>query len=188
MLEQAALEHLTQPALLPTFASEILLQLLKHSKDPDLPLAYYHAVSPPLQLNSEVRREYFKFLARGSVQQAFFASRGQPDHQTLFEIIIEAVLSEPETRTRADAGTALVDLPLTAEEEEWFEEYLSGQGSVHPGAADTLIMRKIAMGKGSDALGIEGRLRDHKVDGVDWNVVKSGLSRANSSTKSLTSR
>lgn len=111
-----------------------------------------------------------------NVRQAFFASRGEPDARELLDVIAETVMCEPEDGRRADAGTELIDLPLSLEEEEWLYESL--KASKHPGATDTLIMRKIAMGKGADAIGTEGRLRGHKVGGLDWHILARDVGKA----------
>lgn len=179
------MEHLTQPSLLPTFGPEILLRLLKFSKDITTAVAYYHAVSPPLPLGSEVRTEYHALLARLHVQQAFFAVRGEPDERFLLETIVHSILGETDHQRRARMCTTLVDLPFTVDEESWFEEYLMKEKDTMDGANDILIMRKVVMGQNFPTSSTDSHLSARKIDGVDWNLLRNAANRARGSTKML---
>lgn len=185
METQSALDHLTQPSLLPSFSSEILSVLLTHSKDPNLPLAYYHSVSPPIPVGSEVREHYFQFLASLSVTQAFFFSRSQPDRRQLFESLVSIGLHEKRKPDQGDQALALIDLPLDAEEEAWWKEFLTKKGERKGKdkkeaelARAMLYMRSITTGRGSDLLGVEGSLGGKRIGGVDWDTIRSGIAKA----------
>lgn len=186
---QSALDHLTQPSLLPTFSSQVLETLLAHQKQQHLALAYFQAVSPPLPVGSDLRKDFFIYLAEISPVQAFYFSRSQPDRRELFEQIIHSVLTDRHGEDRAERAMLLVDLPLHRDEEQWWEEYLSGsEGRGLANAMDMLHMRHIATGRVSkvaESLGIEGRLRGKKIDGVDWDVIRDGVVKGTGGRKGL---
>ena len=174
-----ALDLLTEPSLIPTFPDEILYALLRHTPahDQDLALAYYHTVSPPLA-NVAVRDAFFQHLARLSITEAYTFAREQDDsiHQQLFELLILSALTDLGGQARAAQCVELVNLPLDEEEEKWFEEYLlDGQGRTLPGARDTLMVRRVALGKTADALKEGEHLSGRKMHGVNWDTVKTGL-------------
>lgn len=174
-----ALDYLTEPSLIPTFPDEILDTLLKHTPthEQDLVLAYYHTVSPPLT-NEKTRDHFFEYLAKISVTEAYTFSReqGDPLHRHLFEMLIWAALTDETGEARATRCVELVNLPFDEEEEGWFEEYLNdGKGRSLHGAKDTIMVRRIAMGKTADALNEGEFLSGRKMNGVNWDTVKSGL-------------
>ncbi len=68
----------------------------------------------------------------------------------------------------------MLNLPLDEEEQGWFEAFLrEGRGRKLPGAADTLIMRAIALGR-PDAIAEFGGEGSRMIDGVNWGTLKSG--------------
>ncbi|PQE13350.1 ELYS-like domain protein [Rutstroemia sp. NJR-2017a BVV2] len=178
---ESALEYLTYPSLLPTFADEILEVLVRHSKhDLAVPLAYYHTVHPTLT-GSSATESLFSAIARTSVTEAFYFSRGQADsaRRHMFELLISAVLSNSSPETIADRSVELVNLPFTQEEEAWFEDYLlRGEGRAIRKGRDTVMMRRIGMGKFSETLSLKG-IGGRSVGGLDWDrlsaAVKEGL-------------
>ncbi|KAF2100007.1 hypothetical protein NA57DRAFT_75509 [Rhizodiscina lignyota] len=186
---RSAMDHLTHPSLLPTFSSDILAILLVHSKDRTLPLAYHHAVSPPLPLGSDLRQRYFQYLVSLSVKQAFFFTRSQPDRQELFKALIKHILTEKASAARADQAVDLVDLPMDAEEQEWWEDFLTGKGHGLPKAKDTLNMRDILTGReGRLLLPKKDRSDGTMIDGVDWSTFRSGVSKAMGPRSGMTTK
>ena len=170
---EKALEYLTDPSLTPSFPDEILLELCKED-DSTLPMAYYYTVSPPLT-DAKVRDAFFGVLCRTSVHEAFFFARKQPHptRKTLFEQLLHIVHTE---RNRADSASQLVNLPLDEDEDIWFEDYLTkGIDHHEEHAADTVMMRRIALGNVSDSsVAIQGLSRK-KINGIGWDELKIGL-------------
>lgn len=152
---ELALERLTHPSLNADFADEIIIALARHAKDGDysLPLAYYHTVQPSLR-SSEAVQALFDATARCSVIEAFEFSRSHADYmrRPLFQRLVSAVLdptTQPGGEETADRAHELASLPLDADEEQWFLDYLErGEGKRLRAAKDTLIMRRIATGQG----------------------------------------
>ena len=180
---EKALDHLTQPALTPTFPDEILYTLCKHassSSDVSLPVAYYQCVSPPLA-SSLVLETYFAVMCRASVTEAFYFSRaqGEEKHQVLFKKLIEVVLEQSSGERKANQGLELISLPLNEMEEKWFQEILTGANqSKLKGAADTLIMRNIALGRTEGLGDTVGMTQNRKLNGVNWGSLAKTLQRA----------
>lgn len=149
--EQAALDFLTEPVLIPTFAEDILYTLCCHAPEDDstLPLAYYHSVSVPL-ISSKILEALFLMLCRTSVTEAFFFSRsqGELNQQGLFERLIGFILTQSQGDIRASRSAEFVTLPLNEDEESWLEDYLrAGDGKRSQGATDTLVMRAMMTGR-----------------------------------------
>ena len=172
---QEALQYLTHPSLVPDFADEILEVLVRKNKDPALALAYYYTVQPTLKTAASIEC-LFTSIAKTSVTEAFFFARGQSTyaHRHMFELLVSNVLHNSSQVQIADRSTELVKLPLNAEEEEWFNDYLTrGDGARFKKAKDTVLMRKIGTGKfvGLDMKGIQGK----NIGGLDWNVLIAGI-------------
>ncbi|RDW73770.1 hypothetical protein BP5796_07212 [Coleophoma crateriformis] len=173
-----ALQYLTHPSLIPTFADEILEALVRHAKHGDLrlPLAYYHTVQPALA-SSSAMESLFSSIARNSVTEAFYFTRSQPEYarRHMLQILIALVVNNSSQKTIASRSMELVNLPFSAEEEEWFEKYLvEGEGRLLKKGKDTLMMRKIGTGKFSEALSVEGASgRTH--GGLGWHVIAGGI-------------
>ncbi|WEW60128.1 hypothetical protein PRK78_005613 [Emydomyces testavorans] len=163
---QRALEYLTEPSLIPTFPDEILYVLSTVPKqDHSLAVAYYIAVSPPLA-SREVLEAYFAVLCRTGITTAFYFTRKQPDEtrRELLNQLIFSVLSTKSGETRAENAMSLVNLPFNDTEVMWFEEcLLSGKAKHLPGAADTAMMRRVAMGR-LDNLGKLESLGGRKIE------------------------
>lgn len=188
---QPALESLTQPSLLPTFSTQILSTLLAHcDKDAEsalLPLAYYHNASPPLSHDPALLSSFFNYLARISLASALGFLRAQPayHHRPLLEQLVRSVLVSPgvDGETRAKRGVELVELLLDEEEERWLEEILvEGKGRNWNGAEETVMLRRIAMGRLGEGMksrgggqGAAGQGR--RVEGVSWGALRDGLER-----------
>ena len=168
-----ALEYLTHPSLVPDFADDIIVALVRHSArdgaDYTLPLAYYHTVQPILR-TSLAQELLFDALAASSVPEALAFARTQPEfvHQQLFRRLTLSALDpkrvggdEEEVARRA---FELASLPVEADEERWLVETLNGPDAKRlRGAKDTLLMRRIARGevgsvseKGNWAVVLEG--------------------------------
>jgi hypothetical protein len=193
-----AVAHLTHPSIIPTFPDEIMLTLLKgrdrlgsigvqkRKEDDILPLAYYNCVKPPLE-DQKIRMEFAKYLAARNVTETYYWIRDRPEHeqQPLLEILIEQTLDknawssshEDDTYSREQKAMELVSLPFTTDEEEFVEKFLTeGKGRSYQGAPDTIMMRRIATGRFTDVYGENGT-RGHRIDGVNWEVLKDGVQR-----------
>jgi len=157
---EVALQYLTYPSLIPTFPDEILETLVQHAKHDDmtLPLAYYHTVQPTLT-SSNATESLFTAIARASITEAFYFSRGQAEN----------------------AQKHMFELLIFVEEESWFEDYLTtGDGRTLRKAKDTLLMRKIGTGRFTEAVLVEGT-SSRAVGGLSWdmmqNAVQNGLGK-----------
>jgi hypothetical protein len=151
---------------------------VRHSKDNDLtlPLAYYHTVQPTLT-SSQALESLFSAIGRNSVTEAFYFARGQPEHaqRHMFEMLIALVLNNSSRETVADRSVELVNLPLTLEEEAWFEDYLlRGEGRSIRKSKDTLMMRKIGTGKFADSLSLKGG-NTRGIGGLDWGILSEAV-------------
>ncbi|KKY14773.1 hypothetical protein UCDDS831_g07949 [Diplodia seriata] len=203
---QNALESLTHPSLLPTFPEDVLRVLLEHASATNdttdhaqrhhshhhqqqngstgtgtqhLPLAYYNAVRPPLSSDPELQRAYFRYLAGLSVTQAYFFARAQPsqDQRALLELLIQEAMAPALPEARSRRTEELVDLPLTDEEEGWFEGFLlEGQGRGLHASRDTVMARRLAVGKYPDAVDVGKELSGRRFNDVTWDGVKDILS------------
>jgi hypothetical protein len=68
-------------------------------------------------------------------------------------------------------------LPFSDEEEEFVEKFLTeGKGRTYQGAQDTVLMRRIAMGRLTDVAS-EAATRGRKLDGVNWEMLKDGVKK-----------
>lgn len=193
---RTAVEHLTHPSIIPTFPDEIMLTLLKGrdklgsvgvqkgTEDDILPLAYYNCVKPPLD-DQKVRDEFAKYLSARNVTEAYYWIRDRPEyeHKPLLEILMEQTLErsawsssgENDSYTRQEKAMEFVSLPFTEDEEEFVEKFLTeGKGRTYQGAQDTVLMRRIAMGRLADVAG-DTSTRGRKHDGVNWDVLKDGV-------------
>lgn len=152
-----ALEYLTHPSLVPEFADDIILALARHAERADedhkLPLAYYHTVEPVLK-SPAAFEALLDAKARTNLFEAVLFARARPEsmRELLFRRIITNVLSGPKGDQKAERASELVALPLDPLEERWFEEFLTeGDGKRLKAAKDTLMMRRIATGRVSNA-------------------------------------
>ncbi|CAO2656108.1 Nn.00g049110.m01.CDS01 [Neocucurbitaria sp. VM-36] len=190
-----AVSNLTHPSIIPTFPDEIMLTLLNgrerlggqsSPQDDILPLAYYNCVKPPLD-DQKVRNEFAKYMSGRNVTETYYwiLSRPEYEHKPLLEILIEQTLeknawssaSGDENYTRVDKAVELVSLPFTESEEDFIEKFLTeGRGRMFQGAQDTVMMRRIAMGRLADVAGETG-IRGRRADGVTWEVLKDGVKK-----------
>jgi hypothetical protein len=194
---RTAVEHLTHPSIIPTFPDEIMLTLLKGrdklgsvgvqkgTEDDILPLAYYNCVKPPLE-DQKVRNEFAKYLSARNVTEAYYWIRDRPEyeHKPLLEILMEQTLErsawsgvENDSYTRPEKAMEFVSLPFSEVEEEFIEKFLTeGKGRTYQGAQDTVLMRKVAMGKLVDVAN-DNSTRGRRHDGVTWDLLKDGVSQ-----------
>ncbi|KAH8727047.1 nuclear pore complex assembly-domain-containing protein [Phaeosphaeriaceae sp. PMI808] len=195
---RTAVENLTHPSIIPTFPDEIMLTLLKgrdklgsagmdkDSKDDILPLAYYNCVKPPLA-DAKVRNEFAKYFSTRNVTETYYWIRTRPDHEhtQLLEILMEQTLEksawasgpEADNYPRDEKAVEFVSLPFSEEEEEFVETYLTeGKGRSFQGAQDTVLMRRVAMGRLVEVAGEVGA-RGRRHDGVTWEMLKDGVKR-----------
>ncbi|KAH0542089.1 hypothetical protein FGG08_003469 [Glutinoglossum americanum] len=189
---QTALEYLSHPSLgIPTFADEILFHLVRRDKsDFTVPLAYYHTVNPPLT-NRNALDALFDCLCWVNISEAFFFSRTQPEtlRRYLFEQLIKFVLSGTPTThlsrrkelteiQRANKAVELINLPLTEDENQWFEECLTETNdNTLRDAKDTLLMRRIGTGRFKEALQAKDGLDHGKLDGINWESLRLGIEK-----------
>jgi hypothetical protein len=195
---RTAVENLTHPSIIPTFPDEILLTLLrgrdklgsvgvqKGTEDDILPLAYYNCVKPPLE-DQQVRNEFAKYMSGRNVTETYYWIRDRPDHEhkALLEILVEQTLegstwatsAESQLYSREEKAVELVSLPFSEEEEEFVEKFLTeGRGRTYRGAQDTILMRRLAMGRLADVASDTGtRGRTH--DGVTWATLKDSVKK-----------
>ncbi|KAI9820847.1 MAG: hypothetical protein M1832_003480 [Thelocarpon impressellum] len=176
---QTALEKLTQPSLIPTFPEEILYTLVRHAPEGDLalPLAYYHTVAPALT-TPKALDALFSAMCQVSITEGFYFARRQDEfmHKHLLHQLVSYVLLQPPGEERAKKGVELVNQPFTEHEEAWFEDYLTtGKDKQLHGARDTIMMRRMATGRFSEALGHPKDPSGRKHDGLNWAMLKDGL-------------
>lgn len=173
-----ALEHLTDPSLTPTLTDEILLTLLRHPRcDPSLATAYYIAVSPPLH-DHKTLEAYFEILKTNNLVEAYYLAQKQPPsiHKGLFEKLVVSVLQDKPGHSRAERAALLVGLPLSEQEEAWFEECVKeGAASKLSGAKDTIIARQLVTGNSTSDSGMMNRFKGESIQGVSWDSVRSGI-------------
>lgn len=189
-LSKKALDHLTEPALVPTFPQEILYTLCRHAPKDNatLPLAYFYTVSPSITSNKALEA-LFEVMCRASITEAFYFSRAQGDliHRTLMENLIGFIHSSTAGDIRAARAMELSGLPLTEEEELWLEEYLlEGKGRTLPAAKDTLRARQIVSGRLQDALGDSKEFNGRKQQGTNWMALKGTLKQGSESRFDIT--
>ena len=154
--------------------------LCQHSPDGsyDHALAYYNAVSSSIE-SSRVLQVFFECLCAASVTEAFRFARSQrhTSDLDLFTKLLDIIMRLPSGEEKATKSAELILLPMDDQEEKAFHEYLgSGPGSKLPGAADTVIMRDIALSRQNK--GNNRKKRSHrKIDGLDWSLLNDvGLS------------
>lgn len=85
------------------------------------------------------------------------------------------MLNNSSKDTVADRSVELVSLPLTVEEDGWFEEYiLRGEGRLLKKSKDTLMMRNIATGNFTGSLSLRG-VHKGALGGLDWNALSGAI-------------
>jgi Nuclear pore complex assembly len=168
-----ALEHLTDPSLTPTYADDILLILLQHPKcDKSLAMAYYITVRPPLR-SEQVLDNFFALVVKTNVIEAYNFAKQNPSHRRLLEKLVVSIHEEEASEARAERALQLIGLPFTAEEEAWFEDcLLHGAAAKLPGAKDSVLMRRLAMGSTQSGPASITRLKGSKIDGVNWDDIR----------------
>lgn len=117
-------------------------------------------------------------MCSASITEAFFFSRthGELIHQHLFELLVSFVHANSQGDIRASRAVELIGLPFDEKEETWLEEYLiRGNGRTLAGANDTIMMRRIAMGRSLEAIEFSENLSGRTVDGVNWTTLRGGL-------------
>lgn len=84
-------------------------------------------------------------------------------------------MREPANERTANKAVELINLPFSADEEGWFEAYLTiGGGRQFKKAKDTVLMRKIAKGQYSEARNLTG-MDGRPANGLNWEKIQSGL-------------
>ena len=142
-------------------------------------MSYYISVSPPLA-SLDLKKSYFALLAASSVTQAYIFTQSQPldVRQTLFEDLVITTLSGAADETRAAKSMELIALPLAPEEDACFEQcLLYGKGSQCANAKDTVIARRIAMGRDPSGPGALDRTRGPKIGGRNWDDFRVSLGK-----------
>jgi hypothetical protein len=139
-------------------------------------LAYYHTVQPALT-NKSSTECLFVAIAGVSVTEAFHFSRAQAPntHRHTFEMLISLAIHTSPAETIADRSVELVNLPMSAEEEEWFEDYLlHGDGTRLKKAKDTVLFRRMATGKFTESLAVKPS-NSRSISGLDWSTLTRGV-------------
>lgn len=175
---EKAVEYLTYPTVLPTFADEVIEVLVRMTKGSQLPLAYYYTASPSLTSQKSLEH-LFTAIAKTSVTEAFLFAREQSSyaHKHFFEMLIASVLNNSTSDQIADRATELIGLPLDVEEDRWFEDYLlNGEGTGLKKGKDTVLMRRIATGKFQEAVVMKG-LHSKRIGGLEWNTLVGGVEK-----------
>lgn len=117
-------------------------------------------------------------MCRSNVTEAIYFTRKYDEYhrRSFFEQLIEFVHKTTPGQTRSKRAMELVGLPLDEDEEAWFEEaLLQGSTSSLPGAKDTVMMRRLAIGR-MDGLGTElESLGGKKVDGLNWDDLRESM-------------
>lgn len=119
---------------------------------------------------------YFLVLCRASITEAFCFTRTQGDlnHRFLFEKLITFVHSKSVGKIKATRAVELIGLPLNQEEETWFTEFLTqGKGHMLSGAADTLMMRGIALERSVSDAQYRRMRSGEMIDGLSWETLRS---------------
>lgn len=139
-------------------------------------MAYYNTVAPPLS-SQDTRRAYFAIVCQQSITSAYNLAQKQEEcsHRALLEDLIFRVLSSP-AKNKAEAALQLINLPLSDVEETWFDDcLLKGRASHLSGAQDTVMMRRVALGRMQRDGGDMTKLSGQKIEGASWNDVKRNL-------------
>jgi hypothetical protein len=116
-------------------------------------------------------------MARTNVTEAFYFCRGQPEYtqRHMFQMLVSLVLNNSSAETIADRSVELVNLPFTAEEDAWFEDYLlRGDGRALKKGKDTLMMRKIGTGSFAQSLSLKG-INNRPIGGLDWGTLSGAV-------------
>lgn len=93
----------------------------------------------------------------------------------MFQMLIALVLNNSSAETVAERSVELVNLPFTAEEDAWFEDYLlRGDGRALKKGKDTLMMRKIGTGNFTQSLSLKG-INNRSVGGLDWGTLSGAV-------------
>ena len=139
-------------------------------------MAYYTTVSPPLT-SPAVRQGIFSILCQNSITGAFYLARKQDEarHRDMLEDLVVHALSG-DVKGRAERAVQLLHLPLSEVEEVWFDDCLiRGKASQLQGAPDTVMMRRVALGRSGQGQADLARLSGRRVDGANWDDVKRNL-------------
>ena len=114
----------------------------------------------------------FTAMCQASVTEAYQFCETQEEmaHRRLFENLISFVLGSSDAPIRGARGVELINLPFSSEEEDWFEEYLlSSKGKGLYGAKDTVLMRRVVLGRSVGATGLGYGIKERMIDGLNWS-------------------
>ncbi|KAF1808505.1 hypothetical protein P152DRAFT_462505 [Eremomyces bilateralis CBS 781.70] len=145
-----------------------------------LPMSFYVATNMRITSDDLVTR-FFRYRCSISIPRAFSFMRSQPVgphlQRGLLELLIhEALSSESTHKDRANRAMQLINLPMNEDEDGWFEEYLlRGRGRSLHGAADTVTMRRMGLGKVREIL--KERTLGNQGGGGRWDQLREGLRR-----------
>ena len=79
--------------------------------------------------------------------------------------------------TREEKAIELVSLPFSDQEDEFIEKFLTeGKGRAFRNAEDTVMMRRIAMGRLTDVVK-DQNTRGRRANGVNWDSLKDGVEK-----------
>ncbi|KAI5793914.1 nuclear pore complex assembly-domain-containing protein [Peziza echinospora] len=138
---EEALPCITHPAVTLSYPDKVLSALLQHAPSPHLALTFVDCSDSPV-LSDASRRSYFSALLDVSPSQAFLYQRSAPVH--LRHELLRALIEHCLTVRREVNAMTLINLPMTREEEEVFEEWVRKSNSAI--AKDTLLVKQAHMG------------------------------------------
>lgn len=145
--------------------------------DNGLAISYYLTAAPPLA-TEKVQRAFFETLCRSTLTEAFYFARKYDEsrRRSFFIQLVEFVHRTEAGQLRSKRAMELVGLPLDEDEEKWFEEaLLQGSASTLPGSKDTLMMRRLATGQVENLATELESLAGKKVDGLNWDDLRSSI-------------
>jgi hypothetical protein len=135
--------------------------------------------------SSGLQNSFFVTLCRASLSEAlFFLRRQDPASQPrLLGMLITAALKNTPVEHRPETGVELIELPLNADEERWFEEYLTkGEGQALAGARDALLARWAISGKWQKVVNDAGT---GSADAGGWRHLTESLGKGLDNRKGL---
>ncbi|KAF2702684.1 hypothetical protein K504DRAFT_475139 [Pleomassaria siparia CBS 279.74] len=190
LMFDTAVASLTHPSIIQQFPDEIILTLLNRqhygaevAENDVLPLAYYNCAKPPL-LKEDAKVEFVKYMADRNITETFYWIRARPnfEHKQLLEILVTSMLGrtssyEKDLYSREERAIEFVSLPFDEDEEKFVEHFLTeGKGRSYSGAADTVLMRRIATGRLQEVAN-DTTIKGRKHAQVNWEVLKDGVTR-----------
>jgi hypothetical protein len=134
-----------------------------------LVLAYFNAVQPILRTSTALE-SLFEAMAHANILEALLFSRrhAESTREVLFRRLVTVALQGLKDDVSPSGASELAFLPFDAEEDTWFEQFLTtGDGKNLNKAKDALLIRKIATDRFSE-------IGKQKAGG-HWSAVLEGI-------------